>query len=79
MDLGKKIQKKTRYKGANKMEKKNELNMVSDNELEQVAGGNAIEKTVKEVANNDVVDYVVDTVTDAVSEAYKVLKYIWEH
>ena len=61
------------------MEKKNELNMVSDNELEQVAGGNAIEKTVKEVANNDVVDYVVDTVTDAVSEAYKVLKYIWEH
>ena len=61
------------------MEKKNELNMVSDTELEQVAGGNAIEKTVKEVANNDVVDYVVDTVTDAVSEAYKVLKYIWEH
>ena len=60
------------------MEKKNEQNMVNDSELEQVAGGNAIEKTYDTVANNDVVDYVVDTVTGAVSDAFKVLKYIWE-
>ena len=50
--------------------------MMNDMDLELVTGGNAIEKTVDSVVNNGVVDYVVDSVCDAASTAWEVVKYV---
>ena len=54
----------------------NNMKMMNDMDLELVTGGNAIEKTVDSVVNNGVVDYVVDSVCDAASTAWEVVKYV---
>ena len=57
--------------------KMNAMNMINENELELVVGGNKIEKTLGTVANNDVLDLVVDTVSEKVNDFFRLLGYIW--
>jgi hypothetical protein len=54
----------------------NEQNMVSDNGLEQVTGGNnTIVEAAEVVAGSGVLDYAADKVSDVLD----LLKYVWDH
>ena len=56
------------------------MNMINENELELVVGGNnKIEQTLEAVTNSDILDVVVDTVSDTVTDFFRLLAYIWEH